>query len=112
MWCGTRARSGCCRSGSEQADLDADRVSDAGQVALVAGDDRGLVADGGHDDDRVDDVGGPGRGAGDTRGAAGPLIAGQDVASLEYPGDLMLGTAAPGLSQDGDRDERPDMRTS
>ena len=68
------------------------------------------MADGGHDDDRVDDVGGPG-GAGDARGAAGALVVGQDVAAFEDPGDLMLGTATPGLGQDDDRDERPDGAT-
>ena len=81
-------------------DLDADRVGDAGQVAGVAGDHGGLVTDGGYDDDRVDHVGGPGGGAGDTSGAAGALVVGEDVAGFEYPGDLVLGTAAPGLGQD------------
>jgi hypothetical protein len=83
---------------------------DAGQVAGVAGDDRGLVADGSHDDDRVDDVGGPGGGASDASGAAGALVVGEDVAGLEYPEDLVLGAAAPGLGQDDDRDERSDPR--
>ena len=52
------------------------------------------MADGGHDDDGVDDVGGPGGGAGDASGAAGALVIGEDVAGLEDPGDLVLGTAA------------------
>ena len=39
------------------------------------------------------------------------LVVGEDVAGLEYPGDLVLGTAAPGLGQDHDRDERPDARS-
>jgi hypothetical protein len=56
------------------------------------------VADGGHDDDRVDDVGGPGGGAGDASGTAGGLVVGEDVAGLEYPGDLVLGTAAMPMS--------------
>jgi hypothetical protein len=56
-----------------------------GQVAGVAGDDGGLVADGGHDDDRVDDVGGPGGGAGQAGGAAGALVSGEDVARWFTP---------------------------
>jgi hypothetical protein len=47
------------------------------------------VADGGHDDDRVDDVRGPGGGTGDASGTAGGLVAGEDVAGLEYLGDLV-----------------------
>ena len=105
------AANGWPRSRWEQPDLDADRVGDAGRVAGVAGDDRGLVANGGHDDDRVDDVGGPGGGAGEASGTAGGLVVGEDVAGLEDPGDLVLGTAAPGLGQDDDRDERPDARS-
>src|SRR5579862_983817 len=85
-------------SGWEEPDLDADPVSDAGQVAGVASDHAGLVADGGHDDDRVDDVGGPGAGAGDASGTAGALVIGEDLAGLEDPGDLVLGTATPGLA--------------
>ena len=54
--------------------------------------------------------GGPGGGAGDASGAAGALVVGEDVAGLEDPGDLVLGSAAPGLGQDDDRDERPDAR--
>ena len=42
---------------------------------------------------------------------AGGLVVGEDVAGLEDPGDLVLGTAAPGLGQDDDRDERPDARS-
>jgi hypothetical protein len=57
-----------------------------------------LVADGGHDDDRVDDVGGPGGGASDASGAAGALVVGEDVAGLEYPGDLVLGAAAQAIA--------------
>src|ERR1700678_2658947 len=64
-------------SGWEEPDLDADRVGDAGQVARVAGDDGGLVADGGHDDDRVEDVGGPGGGAGDASDTAGGAASGK-----------------------------------
>src|SRR6266851_2687580 len=97
-------------SGWEEPDLDADRVGDASQVAGVAGDNGGLVADGGHDDDRVDYVRGPGGGAGDASGAAGARVVGEDVAGLEDPGDLVLGSAAPGLGQDDDWDERPDPR--
>jgi hypothetical protein len=69
-----------------------------GQVAGVAGDDGGLVADGGHDDDRVDDVGGPGGGAGDASGTAGGLVVGEDVAGLEYPEDLVPWTAPAAVS--------------
>ena len=36
---------------------------------------------------------------------------GEDVKGRQDPGDLVLGTAAPGLGQDDDRDERPDART-
>jgi hypothetical protein len=61
-----------------------------------------LVADGGGDDDRVDDVGGPGGGAGKAGGAAGALVVGNNVAAFEYAGDLVLGSAAPGLGQDDD----------
>ena len=107
---GLENQSGCCWSGWEQADLDADRVGDAGQVAGVAGDNGGLVADGGHDDDCVADVGGPGDRAGKARGAARGLVFGEDVAGPMDQGDLVLGTAAPGLGQDDDRDERPDAR--
>jgi hypothetical protein len=39
------------------------------------------------------------------------LVVGEDVAGFEDLGDLVLGTAAPGLGQDDDRDERPDVRT-
>jgi len=98
--------------GWEEPDLDADRVGDAGQVAGVACDNGGLVADGGHDNDGIDDVRGPGGGAGDASGTAGALVIGEDVAGLEDPRDLVLGTAAPGLGQDDDRDERPDARRS
>src|SRR5258706_12516225 len=109
-----------CRSGQESStqshsnfglggvelDLDADGVGDAGQVAGVAGDDGGLVADGGGDDDRVDDVGGPGGGAGNAGSAAGAVVVGDNVAALEHAGDLVLGSAAPGLGQHDDGHER------
>ena len=49
-------------SGGEEADLDADGAGDAGEVAGVAGHDRGLVPDGGNDDDGIHDVGGTGTG--------------------------------------------------
>ncbi len=68
------------------------------------------MTDGGHDDDRVADVGGPRGGAGDASGAAGALVVGENVAGFEDPGDLVLGTAAPGLGQDDGRDERPNAR--
>jgi len=96
------------RSGGVEADFDAEGVGDAGQVTGVAGDDGCLVADGGGDDDGIDDVGGSGCGAGDSCGAAGALVVGEDVAAFEDAGDLVLGSAAPGLGQDDDRDERPD----
>jgi hypothetical protein len=53
------------------------------------------------------DVGGC---AGDAGGAVGGLVAGEDVAAFEYPGDLVLGAAAPGLGQHDDRDDRADAR--
>jgi len=56
----------------------------------------------------ADRVGGP---AGDASGTAGGLVVGEDVAGLEYPRDLVLGTAAPGLGQDHDWDERSDARS-
>src|SRR5882762_1321905 len=49
------------------------------------------------DDDRVDDVGGPGGGAGNAGSAAGAVVVGDNVAALEHAGDLVLGSAAPGL---------------
>jgi len=76
------------------------RVGDAGQVAGAAGDDGGLVADGGHDDDRVDNIEGPGDGAGHAPGAAGALVAGEDVAGFEYPGDLVLGPPRQAWARD------------
>jgi len=45
-----------CWSDWEEPDLDADGIGDAGEVAGIAGDDRGLVAYRGRDDDRVRDV--------------------------------------------------------
>src|SRR5450755_1509417 len=101
---------GWCCSGRIEPDFDADGVGDVGQVAGVAGDDGGLVADGGGDDDGVHDVGGAGGRAGDTGGAAGGLVVGENVAALEDPGDLVLGSAAPGLGQHDDRDDRADVR--
>src|SRR5260370_8683429 len=83
-------------SGWEEPDLDADRVGDASQVTGVAGDNGGLVADGGHDDDRVDYVRGPGGGAGDASGAAGALVVGEDVAALGDPVALWLEPPPPG----------------
>jgi hypothetical protein len=98
-------------SGAEEPDFDADGVGDAGEVAGVAGDDGGLVADGGGDDDGVDDVGdvgGAGGCAGDAGGSAGGRVVGEDVACLEDSRDLVLGSAAPGLGQDDDRDNGAD----
>ena len=81
-------------SGGVEADLDSDGVGDVGQVAGVAGDDGGLVADGGGVDDGVDDVGGAGGGAGESGGAADAGVVGEDVAAFEDAGDLVLRAAA------------------
>jgi len=67
------------------------------------------MADRGNDDDRVDDLGGSGGGAGDSGRAARAIIVGEDVAAFEYPRDLMLGPATPGLGQHHDWDDRADV---
>src|SRR5450755_379467 len=97
-------------SGREEPDLDAEGVGDAGQVAGVAGHDRGLVTHGSGDDDGIDDVGGARRRAGDAGGAAGGLVVRKNVAALEDTRDLVLGAAAPGLGQHDHRDDRADAR--
>ena len=38
------------------------------------------------------------------------LVIGDDVAGFEDPGDWCWRSAAPGLGQDNDRDDRPDPR--
>src|ERR1039457_5199081 len=102
---------GRCCSGRIEPYFDVDGVGDVGEVAGVAGDDGGLVADGGGDDDGIHDVSGAGGRAGDAGGAAGRLVVGgEDVAAFEDPGDLVLGPAAPGLGQQDDRDDRADVR--
>lgn len=59
-----------------ELDWHVDRPGDVGEVAGVAGDGRGLVADGGRDDDGVDDIGGTGGGTGYPGGPAGALVVG------------------------------------
>src|SRR6266568_1502224 len=57
---------------------------------------------------RAGDVGGPGGGAGNAGSPAGALVVGDDVAAFEHAGDLVLGSAAPGLGQDDGGHERAD----
>src|SRR5260370_22585546 len=92
-----------CWSGCEDPDFDADAVGDAGEVSGVTGDDGSLGADGGgDDDDGIHDVGGTRGGAGAAGGAAGALVVREYVAAFEHAGDLVLGSAAPGLGHDDD----------
>lgn len=50
----------------------------------------GVLCFGRTDDDGIHDVGGAGGCAGHAGGAAGSLVAGEDVAAFEHPGDLVL----------------------
>src|SRR6266567_3852452 len=95
-------------SDREELYLDADGISDAGQVAGIAGDDRGLVLDRGHDDDGIDHVRGAGRRAGNSGRTADPLIIGENAGALQDTGDLVLRPAAPGLRQHDNRHDRAD----
>jgi hypothetical protein len=81
-----------------------------GQVAGVAGDDGCLMADRGGDHDRVHDIGGARGCAGHASGPADAFVVRDDVAAFEHPGDLMLGPAAPDLSQHDHRHDRADAR--
>src|SRR5690349_19699024 len=99
-------------SGAVKADLDADGVRDAGQVAVITSDDRGLKADCGGHHDGVDDVSGAGGRTGQAGGPAHALVVGENVAGLEDLGDLVLRAAAPGLGQHDNRDDRADARGS
>ena len=97
-------------SDREELYIDADGVSHAGQVAGIAGDDRGLVLDRGHDDDGIDHVRRAGRRAGHARRTADPLIIGKNGAALQDPRYLVLRPAAPGLGQHDNRHYRADPR--
>ncbi|MDX6240049.1 MAG: hypothetical protein QOG10_4869 [Kribbellaceae bacterium] len=83
-----------------------------GQVVRIACHYGRLLLDRGDHHYRVHHIGGARCSADDARGSAGSLVVGNDVATFESAGDLMLRSTPPGLGKNDNRHYRTDVSSS